>query len=243
MAGVTKITTKVWRPALTAFNERIESACLRRDAYIGKLLETEIAHLENEMPLSNSAPAAKFIADRLSELDRDTLTLAIPSSLSLKLTELCRNRNIVRDAFFNRLIFLLAATPQQIDTLFFDGTSDWHRDVQAATGPYDIAGNDVYPLSSPIDPFWAIRIGLECYRTDVLASGDAKNACGDIKGVVENFGDYQLQDGIYSTTFKGRWTDGSLIGGLNCWLPDWLLPNSEESANRKRRLDELALTL
>lgn len=243
MAGVTKITTKVWRPALTAFNERIESACLRRDAYIGKLLETEIAHLENEIPLPNSAPAAKFIADRLSELERDTLTLAIPSSLSLKLTELCRNRNIVRDAFFNRLIFLLAAIPRQIDTLFFDGTSDWHRYVQVAIGPYDIAGNDVYPLSSPIDPFWAIRLGLECYGADAQKLEGGKSDSGGTKGIVENFGDYQLQDGIYSTTFKGRWTDGTLIGGLNCWLPDWLLPNSEESARRKQRLDELALNL
>ncbi len=243
MAGTTKVTTKIWRPALAAFSEKVESACLRRDAYIGKLLEFEIAHLEKEIPVANSSAAARFIADRLCELDRDMLTLAIPSSLSSKLTDLCRIRNIVRDAFFNRLIFLLAATPQQIDTLFFDGTSDWHRNVQVAIGPYDIAGGDVYPLRSPIDPFWAIRLGLECYGTDAPTLGEARNDDGGAKGVVENFGDYQLQEGIYSTTFKGRWTDGSLIGGLNCWLPDWLLPNSEESFRRKQRLEDLALNL
>ncbi|MBK8525414.1 MAG: hypothetical protein IPL58_16105 [Betaproteobacteria bacterium] len=98
-------------------------------------------------------------------------------------------------------------------------------------------------MSSPIDPFWAIRLGLECYGEDAPISEDSKNAGGDTKGLIENFGDYQLQDGIYSTTFKGGWTDGTLIGGLNCWLPDWLLPNSEESARRKQRLDELALNL
>lgn len=35
---VPKISVKIWRPLIEKFDEKMDEACLRRDAYLAKLL-------------------------------------------------------------------------------------------------------------------------------------------------------------------------------------------------------------
>lgn len=165
---VRKISVKIWRPIISKLDSKIDAACLRRDAYLAKVLEGELVHLDREVCLPNSQAAHDHVFGELDKLDRKLVSLALPCAVAERLTEICSRKRIVRDAFFNRLFLLLAANPQTIDALFF---SSWDEDWRGAVwteykheGPF--FQNGFYPLEAAVDPFWAMRCALELAETD-----------------------------------------------------------------------------
>ena len=44
-----KISVKIWRPIIEKFDEKIGIACIRRDAYLNKVLEVELDKLDDEV--------------------------------------------------------------------------------------------------------------------------------------------------------------------------------------------------
>jgi hypothetical protein len=217
-----KISVKIWQPLIDPLEAKINSACLRRDAYLTKVLERELDWLDEEVSTPNSQDSCDYITERLDRLPRKLVSLALPTDLTRKLNEICVRKRIVRDAFFNRLYLLLTSSPKHIDQLLFpESDQDWRKRVWSEyqhDGPFP--NNGFYPLEPVVDPFWAIRCGLEICAEDDPTIGN-----------------------LYTTVFESR--DPDRVGedhdllALSCYLPDRLIPG--HSARRKylAELDEM----
>lgn len=238
---IPKISVKIWRPIIDKLDAKIESACLRRDAYLNRVLETELDWVDEEVSLPNSQASYDYVFNRLDQLDRKLVSLALPPELTSRLNEICSRKRIVRDAFFNRLFLLLAASPTVIDTLFFDQVRDrWRTEVWSENkheGPF--FQNGFYPLEPLIDPFWAIRSGLEIYASDgeledyvEPMSGKAIRVKREITGAVAP------ADSLYTTVFEQR-VGGDDLLGLSTYMPDWRIPDHGANQAHRAKLDEL----
>ena len=199
-----KISIRIWQPALDRFNERVNSACLRRDAYLGKVLEHELDRLEiaSEFAHANSEAARQFIATRLDALPRKLVTLTLPEPLVQRLDEICARHRLVRDSFFNRLFFLLAARQSHLTHLFFDDDTGWLHQVMERT---DFSASAVADLLEPIpefrDPFFAIR-------------------------ATRDLPEYQGPDPIYIAPITAATFSGIDLSGLNVYLDDDHVPGT-----------------
>lgn len=236
-----KISVKIWRPLIDKFDAKIELACLRRDAYLNKVLDVELNFLDEEVSIPNSQASYDYVFDRLDRLDRKLVSLALPSELTARLNEICSRKRIVRDAFFNRVFLLLAASPKVIDTLLFgDEGSDWRNVVWSENrndGPF--FQNGFYPLEPMIDPFWAIRSGMDIYATDSgledyiePTSGKSIRVTRDITGAA------MPANSLYTTIFEQEVRDNDLLG-LSCYMPDWRIPDHGAEQEHRAKLDEL----
>jgi hypothetical protein len=220
---------------------KLESACLRRDAYLNRVLGIELDRLDNEVALANSESAQQFIADRLDALPRKLVTLTLKPELVDRLDDICRRKRIPRDAFFNRLFLLLAAKPKGIDTLFFrhfDG--NWRSEVWSERrndGPF--FQNVFDPLDPDIDPFWAIREGIDLVSEDVELVDYTDPETGKIVKIREPFSSSQVElpSGIYTRVWTDSESKDADLYGLNCHLPDWRVPGTAEQVKYSKELD------
>lgn len=256
----TKISAKIWRQTIDKLEMKLDAACLRRDAYLSRVLAVELPHLEREICLSNSPDANRFVASRLELLgERKLVTFSLQSDVADRLNEICEQKLIVRDAFLNRLLLLLAASPTLIDKLFFkDVEDDWRTSVlEGLVSPSSREGrtsivweddrpdgpffnNAFYPLEPLIDPFWSIRLGIE--KTEVAELSEYTDpATGSVfmaeKGLGE--GVFWLSKGIYSLLFDDKQFKDLNLYGLNCFVPDWRIPGHEAERRHQKKLDEL----
>jgi hypothetical protein len=241
-----KTTVKIWTPLIDKLEQKVAKACLRRDAYLARVLAVEIPCLDAEVCLPNSAESHAFVAAQLDTLDRKPVSLLLPPDLTKSLNAVCKQKRIVRDAFFNRLFLLLAASPRVIDRLLFgfDPSWNWRQEVWTEykhDGPF--FESVIYPLEQVIDPFWAIRVafglssdeaGLEEYLEP--ESGKAVRVRRDIAGVPVP------PDAIYTTVFRQVVQHNSLVG-LNCYLSDADIPGHAAQAKKKAALDNLLAEL
>ncbi|MCL1860185.1 MAG: hypothetical protein FWG52_01445 [Proteobacteria bacterium] len=220
----TKISTKIDRRILREFEEKLEAACLRRDAFLNRVLEDELPHLDEEVA-ENSSEAQQFIANRLDQLVRKQVSLALRSDLVERLNDICERKRIVRDAFFNRLFFLLAASSEEIDRLFFDGEGEWRWDVEHhADGPR--ARERLRDHIAPVkEPFWAIRAGLSLREEDAKESGE------------------QLPGGIYSAVWGNPLNKKAAIFALNCYLPNEKIPDHPDQLALLKRAEDFLASL
>jgi len=235
-----KISVRIWRPIIQKLDAKLEAACLRRDAYLTRVLETEIEWLDQEVSLPNSQASYDYVFERLDRLDRKLVSLALPAAVTSRLNEICSRKRIVRDAFFNRLFLLLAASPKVVDTLLFGpGREDWRRDVWSECkhdGPF--FQNGFYPLEPMIDPFWAVRTGLSMHADNLEdyvepLSGRTVSVSRDaITGVIAP------ADSLYTTVFGHKIGDNDLLG-LSCYIPDWRVPGQPAELDHRTKLDEL----
>jgi hypothetical protein len=237
---VPKISVKIWRPIIKKLDAKLEAACLRRDAYLNRVLEVELDRLDSEVSIPNSQASYNYISEKLDELDRKLVSLALPQDLTTRLNEICSRKRIVRDAFFNRLFLLLAAAPQTIDRLLFDGVgSEWRTDVWSE---YKHDGqffqNGIYPLEASIDPFWAIRAGLDMYNEGSEIEEHVDPVSGMTSRTKRVFETDSPADSLYATVFTMK-VDGNDLLGLNCSLPDCLIPGHDAQKQLQRTLDEI----
>lgn len=238
---VPKISVKIWRPILDKLEAKIESACLRRDAYLAKVLEVELDWLDQEVSIPNSQASYDYVLERLDRLDRKLVSLALPPELTARLNDICSRKRIVRDAFFNRVFLLLAAAPGVVDTLLFgDVGNEWRAEVWSENkhdGPF--FQNGFYPLEPMIDPFWAVRSGLEMYATDAGLEDYVEPTTGaSIKVHRSITGEVMPADSLYTTIFEQKVGEHDLIG-LSCYLPDWRIPGHGAEQEHHAKLDEL----
>jgi len=242
---VPKISVRIWRPIIEKLDAKLESACLRRDAYLSKVLETELNWLDHEVAIPNSDASYDYVVQRIDELDRKLVSLALPADLISRLNEICARKRIVRDAFFNRLFLLLAVRPKTLDRLFFSTVDrDWRNDVWKEyehDGPF--FENGFYPLEASINPFWAVRCGLQMYAKDSGLVDYVEPSSGKtIQVRKDTMGANELPDGIYTTFFDLKVEHRNLLG-LNCYVPDWSIPGHKDQLTLNRKLDDLLAEL
>ncbi|WON72896.1 hypothetical protein [Nitrosospira sp. Is2] len=239
---VPKISVKIWRPIIEAFDKKMEAACLRRDAYLNKVLEVELNWLDEEVSIPNSQASYDYVLGQLDQLDRKLVSLALSPELTTRLNEICSRKRIVRDAFFNRFFLLLAASPKNIDRLFFGTVEDkWRTEVWSGLkheGPF--FNNVFYPLESTIDPFWAIRSGLDMYTKDEGLEDYIEPTSGKNIRVKRDINTKIITptDNLYTVIF-----DRKNLLGLNCYMPDWRIPGNEAEKEYCAKLDELLASL
>ncbi|WP_029050343.1 hypothetical protein [Cupriavidus sp. amp6] len=128
--------------------------------------------------------------------------------------------------------------------LLFGGESRWRADVWSEH-KHDKAffQNGFYPLEASIDPFWAIRAGLEMSATDAGLE-DYLDPKSDRKIRVKRglTGAIAPADSLYTTIFEQK-VAGSDLLGLSCYLPDWRIPDHETEQEHRAKLDELLTDL
>ena len=236
-----KISVKIWKPIIKKLDEKLDTACLRRDAYLAKLLAVELDHLDDEVSIPNTQASYDFVFSQLDAFDRKLVSLALPQELTTRLNEICSRKRIVRDAFFNRLFLLLAAAPSVVDNLLFeDFADDWRREVWSEykhEGPF--FQNGFYPLEPMVDPFWAVRCAMSMYAVNggledyvEPVSGKAIRIARDLTGVPIP------ADSVYTTVFKQK-AGGNDLRGLSCYLPDSEIPGSDAEKVYQAKLDEI----
>ncbi len=244
---IPKISVKIWRPILDKLEKKIGQACLRRDAYLTKVLEVELPQLDAEVSIPNSQASYDYVFSRLDVLDRKLVSLALPPELTARLNEICSRKLIVRDAFFNRLFLLLTASPKVIDQLFFSGEGDWRTDVWSEhkhEGPF--FQNVFYPLEPDIDPFWPIRCGLEMSQDENELEEYLEPTSGKVIRVRRNVlakiaelaEPVEPVEGIYTKTFQQKASGHDLLG-LSCYVPDWAIPGHTAQQKLEASLDEI----
>lgn len=216
-----KISVKVWRPIVDKLDKKMSAACLRRDAYLNRVLEIELANLDKEVRHASSESARSFIANKLDAMpDRKLVSLTLRIDLVERLGEICERKRIVRDSFLNRLLLLLSASPTVFDHLL-NLEQEWKRRLFREYRHETFFENTFYPIEEDINPFWAVRDWI-----------DLQDPTG------------QSDDEEIYTTFwgEGRFKNVDLTG-LNCFAHDWRIPNHPAEIEHRKELDELLAIL
>jgi hypothetical protein len=115
----TKVLVNVYEPVIAIMKRKLDAACLKRDAYLDKALHIEAGFLREEVATPNSDKAKNYIVDNLKQLKLKPLNLLLSTETVELINEVCKEKNIPRDAFINRVFLLLIATDTVIDALFY----------------------------------------------------------------------------------------------------------------------------
>ena len=140
----TKVTVRIIKPILEAFNARTEEACIRRDALISKALEVELPRVRAEITIKNSPKARAYIQAKLKSMlamsgGGSLLTLALSSDATDLLEQTCEEKNIPRDTLMNRLLLLLGAPGQYLETRMYPFVPvSWVESYDTEATPFDL---------------------------------------------------------------------------------------------------------
>lgn len=202
-----KTSVRIWKPLRKGFDKLLARNGLKRDAFLNLVLAVEIPALDAEVKKANSPAARRYIAQRLKALHPQPLvTLRLRADLVRQLDRICADKRICRDAFFNRLLFLLTANRQTIDKIFFNGDGEWRTGVWSECkhdGPFFQRG--FFPLTAEVNPFWAVRAGIELWNQESRKS-DELLAIDSI---------YEAP--LWNPDGKSQFEE---LKGLSCYLPD-----------------------
>lgn len=236
-----KISTKIWQKVIAKLDTKLEAACLRRDAYLNKVLANELNYLDSEVSIPNSKAAHDFIAKQLDNMDRKLVSLTLQGDIVERLNEICSRKRIVRDAFFNRLFLLLAASPKLIDRLIFPGEPEWRTEVWSEHGHDEtFFQNGFYPLEQLIDPFWSIRAGIEIFSDDDSLSSYIEPESGREIQVRRTFGGQAIpRDSLYAAKWGKNILKDIDLCGLNTFIPDSDVPGHPAQLAEQQELDDL----
>lgn len=119
-ANKTKVLVNVYEPLIAIMKHKMDAACLKRDAYLDKALRFEAELLRKEIETPNSDRAKAYIADNLKQLRLKPLNLLLSQKTVELINEVCKEKNVPRDAFINRFCLLLIASNTVLATLFSD---------------------------------------------------------------------------------------------------------------------------
>jgi hypothetical protein len=104
--------------------------------------------------------------------------------------------------------------------------------------------NGFYPLEAPVDPFWAIRAGLEMFNEGAGAEDYEVPGMGARMKVLRGLeGEPEPLPALHTIFFDTKFEDGPDLLGLNCWVADWSIPGHEAQIQHAKALDELLETL
>lgn len=225
MNGSRQILSRIWRPLLKRFGEMIDRACLRRDAYLDKVLSHEARMLEEEVPCRNSPLARAYLQRTLEALDRVPVNFSLTPATIDAVNRACEGRNVIRDCFVNRVLFLLLA---KVDALEVITGLRFREDLGEILGD-----NDRHYLYAPLwngglravfevvssDPFWALRNLISWYRSQGHEDAELLHACLILPELFPN-----KPAGVLA---------------LNCHLPDAFIPGTAAANRAHQELEEL----
>ena len=238
---LTKTTIKVWAPLADKLEARMNELCLRRDQFLTRLLTLEVEHLDQEVAVPNSVAAHNHLLWAFKQLNSKGVSLALPPDLVERINAVCKHKLIVRDAFFNRLFLLLSTSESGLSALLFPHWErDWKKEVweEFKDDPTSVAMG-VLPLHAISDPFWAVReaFRLEQENLALIHTPEAVPGRTALMHEVEP-GVVALPPSVYTRCWTQEIGGHSLMG-LNCYLPDWMLPANAAHKDSDNPLDLL----
>ena len=227
-AEAQKVSVRIWRDLIPKLDKKIEAACLRRDAYLSKVIGAEVQRLDSGVSVPNSEQAFAFISKRLDRLDRKLVSFTLDATVAEHLNKVCADKRIVRDAFFNRLIFFLVAPSNVVDRILGVGWDSELREAELAIG---IHRGAIYPfddsvIDALVDPLWPIHQHFQLQRDGTLSANNEAGA------VVEGASPSAVsRNSFYTCMLNDRYIKNVDLSGLNTYLPDIDVPGT--SAQRE----------
>lgn len=200
-----KIMVRAWPVVLDDLDKRVEAVCLRRDAFLERVISREVEFLSKEVRIPNSDAARRCIEDNLNLLDCRSVNLTLTEPTVTRMEEVCREKNIPRDAFINRVLLCLVAPPSVLDVIFHvrelkeEVLEEWETPgLSSLWSPLRTMAEFVE------DPFWFVRACMG------VARKQPEN---------EDMTFYQsyIPDKLFGEKIRGTL-------GLNVYLPDGQVP-------------------
>jgi hypothetical protein len=220
-----QLLAKVWRPLLTEFSDITERACLRRDAYLDHVLAHEAKVLKEEIPCRNSPAARAYLQSKLEDLDRSPVNFSLSPATIEAVNRACKDLNVIRDCFINRVLFLLLADMNTCEAVtgitFHDHLPDILGDNDRDFLYAPLWGGGLRAVSEIVssDPFWALRNVIDYFREQEDEFVEPLHAC---LITPESF--LKKPPGVIA---------------LNCYLPDERISDSPASKRSVQSLLEL----
>lgn len=218
-----KILANVSKPLIEKLNEKVSAGCLQRDAYLDHVFSHEAKMLGEEIDEPNSPEARDHLVKHLGLLDRKSVNFSLRPETVAVMDEVCKLKNIPRDAFINRVVLFLVAERaffQKIIGIDLKWYWDRHMGSNVYSAPYPLDGalSAIKDLVTD-DPFWAVRICIE----------EAKSGPDDY---VDPLHKIHIPGDLFSKNFKS-----SL--GFNCYLADGFIEGHPAEKAWKDELDKL----
>ena len=207
-----QLLAKVSRPVLRKFRTKIESACLRRDAYLDHVFAHEAKALKDEIPCPNSPEARAYLQRRLEELDRIPVNFSLSPATIEAVNRACKELNVIRDCFINRVLFLLSADMKTCEAvvgikfLKYLGDILGEHDRDFLYAPLFGGGLDAVSEIVSSDPFWAVRNAMDHAREEWHEEVEPLHACVILPALFRN--------------------EPLRAVALNCYLPDEYVPGT-----------------
>lgn len=161
MTERTKMTMKVYALLWENFDAQIERLPVSRDQFLNSVIRTETPLLAEAMggrKLSRSAN--RWISGQLKRLDTKTINIGVDKDVAHALNKVVETSDMVRDAFFNRLIAFLRSSDALLDYLRLPK----HEDGKVGRQYTDIA-KPVSPLATLQDtfrdPLWYLHMAAK----------------------------------------------------------------------------------
>lgn len=226
-AAKKKILVNVYKPLRAKLNERVDAACLQRDAYLDRILSNEAGLLEKELPAPNSSDARAHLSAHLGLLDRTQVNLALHPETVEAINTACENRNVPRDAFINRVLLCLVTPNKKLFERMLGIDISWYyvnrvlfnSHHEPPLTPWHLDGSlSVIEDMVNEDPFWAIRACIEAARKEEDCLYDSLHAAIITKDFFRN-------------------VPSSL--GFNCYLPDELIEGHPAQIAAQKELESL----
>ena len=224
-SNTVQLQARVWRPLLKKCSTAMDRACLRRDAYLDHVFAHEAWALKKELPGPNSKESRNYLQRQLEDLDRVPVNFSLSPASVAAVNDACKELNIIRDCFINRVLFLLAA---DIRTCEVVAGFDFHADLPEILGDHErdyiyapLWGGGLYAVSEIVnsDPFRGLRNVIEHYRQQGDERASPLHAC-------------LILPGLFSRTPQE-------LLALNCYLPDQYVPGTPAAKDSGELLVDL----
>jgi hypothetical protein len=157
----TKITVKICNRLLRAFNQDIDRLFLKRDAFLNQMIATETEYLAQDLAGKRlSSRAKRHIAGELKRLGTTPVNVVVDKEVANALNAVVNETNIVRDAFINRMLWLLRGGEAMLDGLNlpkFINASEFESFTPEAMPTAPLKAMRAFQL----DPLHYLRVGCE----------------------------------------------------------------------------------
>ena len=160
---------------------------------------------------------------------KTNLNLTLSSETVASLDDVCERKKVLRDSFINRLLFFLVLRPRAINTLY-----PWLKECIEPLGErlgYEKLGLHTHGLGAAAS---ALGDPFEFYRACV-------DFCVEVDGEgapAKTFYQLQIPVGPFERLDDFK-KDAPFLHGLNCYMPDYLIPDTKAYLESRKMADEL----
>ena len=210
----TKITVKIYEPLLKSFDHQLDEVFIKRDAFLNAIIKAELKNLASDMEGKVlSSKARRYISGELKRMGTAQINIVVDKSVVEELNAIVAKSNMVRDAFFNRLILFLRSSDQLLSYL------DLPKSVVDLSSVTDL-GNDLFGSVTLIEPFPSSPMrAISAVVSDPFYYLNI--ACEEL-----------LKTSIYLIHLPKKFV------GFSCYLDDSWVPGTKENANLLSDFDD-----